>query len=845
MTKMRINVNDLQRVAGEAMNAEAEAKALREEIVRVLGQRVVVEAPIGRVAADACQVIDSDELSGLRSPSALFNKKLMLRYTMHGNPHVRKLAARVVPSSYLTKMLDDSSSLVRAEAAKRADVKLVSEALNRHPDDDGMYDTYASRLLCEDGIKQPEVTDDEPFDMYGDEPLGDAVKQQPGAELSDTWYKNRAFEFMQDYGTNIEYAWEETLVKVYCDALHTTSGIDVDRARLLKAIKDLIEEKEDRALERDKLKEGKLSRGSLGNKMVKCRGCGKLTHSNIDNTGLELCRKCYEQVNLENEHNDGYHKDLPDPECELCAFEEESRAVTPTIPHGMKEARGLKRYPKGFGLMKREDTPKLVTDADVMKALKMWPKWQAESTRHGKSTATALHDFCDSFFSAAKAIPDFATSHMPTDEDLRHMSDELYAKLDDLLDEDGNVIEHFQPMKEARRLKNPPKVLRPRRQGGSGALPVGSSPADYFGTPAPHKGYAFGDIINIPVDKPMKMTSLHMVDDVMRFFAKLEALGYKDNSKTPDFVDSASDDTITIKSKKMAEDPRVHEIFLDAGIKEETNEAQGLDETDDYYFDVSGDVPQCPKCGGMTSGSPGCLKCAECDYDQEKMMPEKLKETRYKIVYSNGSVDVADNDKEMIEMVKQSGFPNASVTPLDNGGDVDPLRFGMDQLVDIFGQDVYDRALEWLNEHPESDQSLCGVCEELAEIDASDEAERSWMPDRGFEESVDPVSSLTPHLGTQEFIRLAEQVFSIQKSIVPPGIRKHRLGEGNAKPSEVPVVGRLPEGRSTFTSEDERALDEFCVRWSKRQASAGEPFALRWDPHPDQAGKLGFRLELV
>jgi hypothetical protein len=639
---MRLKINDLQRVAGEAMNAESEAKALREEIVRVLGQRVVVEAPIGRVAADACQVIDADEMSSLH-PASKFDKGLMLRYTRHGNPHVRKLAARVVSAKHLTRMLDDTNSLVRAEAAKRADMKLVSEALNRHPDDDGLYDTYASRLLCEDGTKQPKVTDDEPFDMYGDEPLGDAAKQQPGPELSDTWYKNRAFEFMQDYGTNIEYAWEETLVKVYCDAMHTTSGVEVERDRLLKAIKDLIEEKEDRALERDGLKEVRLSGF---NRMVACRGCGKRTHSNVQGAGLDLCRKCFEQTGLENEHFDGMHDAQPDPDCELCTHERGDE-LHKTL--GLKEAHKPKRR------------------------LNRKPNWmRAEDKLRSDAATRALH--------ASNA--------------------------------------------------------------GSREHPAGGS------LPATHKGFAFGDTVNLPLNKPMKTSSLRMVDDMMRFLDSLDALGYKDKykSKTPDYIANASEDTITIKSQKMAEDPTVHEIFLDAGVKEDSpsrprvSEATSLDEAaDDYYFDASGDVPQCPRCGKLLSGSPGCFKCDEpghCDFDQQKMMPE------------------------------------------------------------------------------------------------------------GVDEAVDPVSSLAPHLGTQEFIELAEQVFSIRKSTVPSGIRKHRLGEANAHPTSVPIVGKLPENRSSFTSEDERALDEFCKRWSKCQASTGEPFELRWDPHPDQAGKVGFRLEL-
>jgi hypothetical protein len=46
------------------------------------------------------------------------------------------------------------------------------------------------------------------------------------------------------------------------------------------------------------------------NRLVECRSCGKQTHSNLDGCeGLDLCRPCREEAEMENEHNDGYHID--------------------------------------------------------------------------------------------------------------------------------------------------------------------------------------------------------------------------------------------------------------------------------------------------------------------------------------------------------------------------------------------------------------------------------------------------------------------------------------------------------------------------------------------------------
>lgn len=55
------------------------------------------------------------------------------------------------------------------------------------------------------------------------------------------------------------------------------------------------------------------------NKMVKCRGCGKMTHSSIDGClGVELCRKCFDDANDENEHNDTHDPAHPVGGCKYC-----------------------------------------------------------------------------------------------------------------------------------------------------------------------------------------------------------------------------------------------------------------------------------------------------------------------------------------------------------------------------------------------------------------------------------------------------------------------------------------------------------------------------------------------
>ena len=63
-------------------------------------------------------------------------------------------------------------------------------------------------------------------------------------------------------------------------------------------------------------------RFSRTNQPVKCKACGKLTTQDVDGAGLSLCRRCYEEAGLENEHQDGLHDAAPVKGCPACEEEE-------------------------------------------------------------------------------------------------------------------------------------------------------------------------------------------------------------------------------------------------------------------------------------------------------------------------------------------------------------------------------------------------------------------------------------------------------------------------------------------------------------------------------------------
>lgn len=250
---MRLKLDALERVVKKAMNEEKGLDALREELKRVLGPTALTEARLEELAESANHMIDIMEQTG-KINRLDFKPHIVTKYLDHGNVQVRKFAARVAPEKFLTRMTNDRSTAVRAVVASRAKLATVREMMKNFPTDDQLKTIYKKRVVVESGVAQPKPVK-EPFDIHGDKRLGDSVKQSPGPELSEQWYKDKAFKLMQDFGGNIENSWEELAARAFARSTKATSGVEIDEVKLLKAIKDLIEEKEDRALERDALKE--------------------------------------------------------------------------------------------------------------------------------------------------------------------------------------------------------------------------------------------------------------------------------------------------------------------------------------------------------------------------------------------------------------------------------------------------------------------------------------------------------------------------------------------------------------------------------------------------------------
>lgn len=237
---MHLRHSQLRSIAMTAVKNEKVVRALRDELFEVLGAPIMVSQVPALVFEAAHEHLDALAGTGRTPQPRLFRVGVLLEAAKHESATVRKLAARLLPEQHLARLGLDADPSVRLAALRRMPTRFLSEALSRYPSDDALRVELKARRLAEAGIKQPKIVD-EPFDMYGDGPMG----HQPPAqdELSDFWYDNMAHDLCKRYGTNIEGQWEEVAAKVHAEA-PKSFGVTIDRGKLLKAIYDCIAEHE-------------------------------------------------------------------------------------------------------------------------------------------------------------------------------------------------------------------------------------------------------------------------------------------------------------------------------------------------------------------------------------------------------------------------------------------------------------------------------------------------------------------------------------------------------------------------------------------------------------------------
>lgn len=247
-----LSVKKLQNLVRSLLDEERLVEALRSEFKRALGISFS-EIKLHRLAESAVDELDKLENHG-KLDRKNFKTSIFVRLLEHDESSVRTLAAKVVPDRFLIKLLNDKSQHVRLEVAKRLPTKLVEKMSRMHPDDDQLYSVCKVKKLMEVGIPQP-TPREQHLNLRNKKRLGSAVKQHEGPELSDLWYDEQAKKFMQDYGGNLEDSWEEIAARRYCASIKSSFGIEIDEVKLLKSIKDLINDREERVIKRTALKE--------------------------------------------------------------------------------------------------------------------------------------------------------------------------------------------------------------------------------------------------------------------------------------------------------------------------------------------------------------------------------------------------------------------------------------------------------------------------------------------------------------------------------------------------------------------------------------------------------------
>jgi hypothetical protein len=250
---MDLKLEELQRVAKITIKEEQKNSAIRDELFRVFGPPVMVSKSCERVAEAANEQLDFFESTGQTDYKSA-KTSILVEALMSKHSEVRKLAARLLPIRLAERLLSDPSSSVRCAVAKRLPYGSLKESIRKFPNDDQLLTIVKQKRLQESGLPNVKPVE-EPFDMYGEEPLGDAVKtRSTGKDLPDSWYERLASKLCKEYGGNIEGNWEETVATRVVASHYSTTGVKLDREKLLKCIYDCIKAREEEVLGEGSLK---------------------------------------------------------------------------------------------------------------------------------------------------------------------------------------------------------------------------------------------------------------------------------------------------------------------------------------------------------------------------------------------------------------------------------------------------------------------------------------------------------------------------------------------------------------------------------------------------------------
>jgi hypothetical protein len=242
---MQLKLAKLQKVVKKVINEERYFDALKDELTRALGPTVVTTHGLRIMAESANDRLDVI-LRTSRQPEAI-KTAVLLKFINSEDPEARRLVARLLPETFVRKMLFDSDFSVRVAAASRLPSFYIKEAIKRNPGDDELMSVYRQKKLHEAGLPDPKLLA-KPLDINGEEPLGDTAKYDEHPGMTDQWYDSLARDIIKMYGKNLEANWEENAVKNYVNG-QAAQGIEVDRDKLIDAVYDLLSQREKNSIE--------------------------------------------------------------------------------------------------------------------------------------------------------------------------------------------------------------------------------------------------------------------------------------------------------------------------------------------------------------------------------------------------------------------------------------------------------------------------------------------------------------------------------------------------------------------------------------------------------------------
>ncbi len=234
---MQLKLRQLQSVVDRTKRQEKSLSNLRNELSANLGPSIEVSRRNSLVLEAADERLDLLEVTN-RTHEVKVKLSVLLEAAQSNLPIARKIAARLLPESKITNLLVDTSSDVRYAAAKRLPAKLVNEAASKMRDK-GLRELAHEKMLEQATSPIVKVA------------LGDPLKLAAPAikDFTDEWYERKAREMCNQFGSNIERNWEEIAVSNLCSSVYATTGIKIDKDKLLSAVHDIISKHDEEVLD--------------------------------------------------------------------------------------------------------------------------------------------------------------------------------------------------------------------------------------------------------------------------------------------------------------------------------------------------------------------------------------------------------------------------------------------------------------------------------------------------------------------------------------------------------------------------------------------------------------------